>query len=292
MNDLIAIDCRSPAGPHRMAVRSWGSPSASQTVVCVHGLTRVSLDFTPLAERLADRYWVLAPDVVGRGESDRLADPTHYHIGQYAQDLLAMAQQLQRDRLHWVGTSMGGLIGMLLAGTPTPALEFQSLVLNDVGAVVSGPALDRIGQYLGANPHFQTFDQAQALVEKIFAGFGRHTPEQWAFLTRVVVRDDPAGGWRFHYDPAIAVPFQRAIEANAGHAADLDLWPVYDQIRVPTLLLRGALSDLLTAEVAQSMTLRGPRAQLATLPDVGHAPSLLSADQIDLVQDFIVRQSH
>ena len=291
--EWLQIQCQSPAGAHRMAVRSWGSRTASQVVVCVHGLTRVSQDFEPLADRLSSRYWVLAPDVVGRGQSGRLADPSHYHVGQYAMDMQAMAEQLGLSAVHWVGTSMGGLIAMVMAGQAAmgAGLRFRSLVLNDVGAVVSGPALDRIGAYLGSNPAFSSFEQARGLVEKIFAGFGPHTPAQWDFLARSVLRTDASGQWRFHYDPSIAEPFRSAIAANGGRAADLDLWALYDQIQAPTLLIRGEQSDLLSEAVAQEMTLRGPRAQLATIPGVGHAPSLLQTDQIDLVDAFISNQS-
>jgi pimeloyl-ACP methyl ester carboxylesterase len=291
--EWLQIQCQSPAGAHRMAVRSWGLQTAQQVVVCVHGLTRVSQDFEPLADRLSDRYWVLAPDVVGRGQSDWLADPSHYHVGQYALDMQAMAQQLGLSAVHWVGTSMGGLIAMVMAGQAAlgAGLRFRSLVLNDVGAVVSGPALDRIGAYLGSNPAFSSFEQARGLVEKIFAGFGPHTPAQWDFLAQSVLKADSSGQWRFHYDPRIAEPFRSAIAANGGHAADMDLWSLYEQIQAPTLLMRGEQSDLLTEAVAREMTLRGPRAQLATIPGVGHAPSLLQTDQIDLIEAFISNQS-
>lgn len=291
--EWLQIQCQSPAGPHRMAVRSWGSSHASEVVVCVHGLTRVSQDFEVLAQALAHRYRVLAPDVVGRGQSDRLGDSSHYHVGQYAADMQAMAQQLNLPPVHWVGTSMGGLIAMVLAGQMVTGqgLAFRSLVLNDVGAVVSGPALDRIATYLGANPSFSSFEQARGLVEKIFAGFGQHSPEQWDFLAQAVLRQAPSGGWQFHYDPGIAEPFRAAIAANGGRAADLDLWALYDLIQVPTMLIRGAQSDLLTQDVALQMTRRGPKATLATIPNVGHAPSLLHADQIDLIEQFISNHS-
>jgi pimeloyl-ACP methyl ester carboxylesterase len=291
--ELLQVECQSPAGPHRMAVRSWGSRSAAEVVVCVHGLTRVSQDFEPLAQTLAQRYWVLAPDVVGRGESDRLLDPAHYHVGQYAADMQAMARQLNLPPVHWVGTSMGGLIAMVLAGqmATEPGIRFRSVVLNDVGAVVSGPALDRIAAYLGADPSFASFEQARGLVERIFAGFGQHSPAQWDFLARVVLRQQAPGDWRFHYDPRIAEPFRAAIAANGGRAADLDLWALYDQIQAPTLLIRGAQSDLLTQDVALQMTGRGPKATLATIANVGHAPSLLHDDQIGLVDRFISNHS-
>ncbi len=288
---FLEIDCAGPAGPHRMVVAEYGDPANRDVVICVHGLTRVSDDFGPLAQALCSRYRVLCPDVAGRGRSEWLRDPTQYQIGQYALDMGAMAHALELPAVHWVGTSMGGLIAMIVGGSldeegrPRRPL-LRSLVLNDVGAVVLGSALDRIGRYLGVNPFFPTLGLAKAAVESIFAAFGHHTPDEWDLLSRAVLRQMD-GGWRFHYDPALAVPFKQGVEANGGHAQDIDLWALYDEIRCPTLLIRGALSDLLSEEVARQMTQRGPRASLVTLEGVGHAPSLLKADQIALVSGFI-----
>lgn len=288
------IACQSPEGPHAMVVQEWGDPLSDQVVVCVHGLTRVSDDFQPLAEVLvAAGRRVLAPDVVGRGRSGWLSDPAHYHVGQYALDMQQMAKQLQLKQLDWVGTSMGGLIAMILLGHPEraslfPDLNVRRLVLNDVGPLVSGRALDRIAQYLGLEVRMPDYAAVVALCKRIFAGFGEHLESQWDYLARVVVVRESEGHYRFHYDPKISEAFKAGILANGGQAQDLNLWEFYEAIRAETLLVRGAESDLLSTETAEAMTQRGPRAQLVTLAQVGHAPSLLKADQIELIADFLL----
>jgi pimeloyl-ACP methyl ester carboxylesterase len=265
-------------------------------VVCVHGLTRVGHDFQRLAERLSETHRVLAPDVVGRGVSDWLSDPQHYLVTQYADDMQSMAEQLALPPMHWVGTSMGGLIAMILAGAPDradryPAVRLRSIVLNDVGAVVSGEALGRIGRYLGADPYFETFEEAEALVRKIFAGFGPHTDAEWRHLAEIVLHPD-GDGYRFHYDRSLSEPFRQAFAMAEGEPPpDMDVWPLYDAIKVPTLLVRGADSDLLTPEVAQAMTHRGPKARLLTLEGVGHAPSLIRAEEVGAIVQWIFERS-
>jgi pimeloyl-ACP methyl ester carboxylesterase len=286
------IDCRSPSGAHRMVVHEWGEPDNDQVLVCVHGLTRVGQDFQALAQRFSATHRVLAPDVVGRGASDWLVDPQHYVVAQYAQDMQEMAAQLNLPPVHWVGTSMGGLVAMMLAGHPErsqlfPAMELRSLVLNDVGAVVSGAALGRIGRYLGADPYFQSVDEAESLVRKIFSGFGEHSDAQWRHLTQVVLHPD-GEGFRFHYDPALSEPFRAAFSMVEGeNPPDMDLWSLYDNLALPTLLMRGGDSDILTEDVALAMTQRGPRARLLTVPGVGHAPSLVRAGEIESILEWV-----
>ena len=275
-----------------MVVHEWGEPDNDQVLVCVHGLTRVGQDFQALAQRFSATHRVLAPDVVGRGASDWLVDPQHYVVAQYAQDMQEMAAQLNLPPVHWVGTSMGGLVAMMLAGHPErsqlfPAIELRSLVLNDVGAVVSGAALGRIGRYLGADPYFQTVDEAESLVRKIFSGFGEHSDAQWRHLTQVVLHPD-GEGFRFHYDPALSEPFRAAFSMVEGeNPPDMDLWSLYDNLALPTLLMRGGDSDILTEDVALAMTQRGPRARLLTVPGVGHAPSLVRAGEIESILEWV-----
>lgn len=295
------IQCQSPAGPHQMRVWSLGRPDAERLVVCVHGLTRSAQDFGPLASVLAKDAWVLCPDVVGRGGSDWLTDPAHYHIGQYALDMVAMAKQLDLSSrpIDWVGTSMGGLIGMLVAGQGL--LTPRRLVLNDVGAVVSGLALGRIGQYLELPTGLLNWDDAEQQVRRRFAGFGPHTDAEWTFLTRAVVCEtaqdsraipgvDGRHTLRFHHDPEIAAVFRSGMAAQEGAPPDLNLWPVFEPLQMPILLIRGAQSDLLSAAAADEMARRSPRLELATLPGVGHAPSLIKPDQISLIHDFLTQE--
>lgn len=271
-----------------MAYVSWGDPANPKVVVCVHGLTRCSRDFDDLARQLAKSYRVICPDIVGRGQSDWLRDPQHYQIPQYCADVTALLAKVDGQSpigsLHWVGTSMGGLIGMALAAQVGSPIE--RLVLNDVGPVVTAVSVARIGEYLGKAPRFQNIDQAEAFVRAVSASFGPLSDAQWRHLTTHVVRDAADGLIEFCYDPAIAQPFRQLMQTNGDH--DMELWPVYDAIRCPTLLLRGELSDLLMPETADAMTRRGPKAQRVEVAGVGHAPALMAEDQIATIEKFLL----
>jgi pimeloyl-ACP methyl ester carboxylesterase len=238
---------------------------------------------------------VVCPDVVGRGRSDWLADPMGYGIPTYVGDMLQLLQQLHAAApvrtLDWVGTSMGGLIGMGVAGTPKLPLPVpvRRLVLNDVGPVIEWSALQRIGTYLGQTGRFTSVQQAADAMWAISQSFGPHTPEQWLALSQAMVKPLPDGGYTLHYDPAIGVPF-RAIDEKAAAAGQAALWQLYDGINARTLLLRGAQSDLLSPETAQEMTRRGPRPALLEFAGVGHAPTLIAQDQVDAVCAFLLEQ--
>lgn len=272
-----------------MAWWEWGHPQAGHVILCAHGLTRQGRDFDVLAQALCarggDRVRVVCPDVAGRGRSDWLPDPSGYQIPTYAADMLALLQQLRPATLDWVGTSMGGIIGMALCGRQLAAI--RKLVLNDVGPTIQWQAVQRIGEYLGKAMGFASLEQAADALWRISTGFGPHTREQWLALTRPMLKPDPAGGLVLHYDPAIAVPF-RAITPDKAAQDEATLWQLYDAIRADTLLLRGAQSDLLSEQTAQAMTQRGPRARLRTFAGVGHAPTLVAPDQVQTVCDFLL----
>ncbi|MEP6941816.1 MAG: alpha/beta hydrolase [Betaproteobacteria bacterium] len=264
---------------HRVAYLEWGEPDNPRAVVCVHGLTRCARDFDDLARALAPDFRVLCPDVAGRGDSEWLRDPGDYTSATYLVDLATMLAYAQVDEVAWVGTSMGGLLGMLMAAQPgTPIAR---LVVNDIGPVIEPAALSRIGSYVGVDPVFDTFEDLMAHVRQISATFGHLTEAQWEHLSRSVARQTQDGRWTYKYDPAIAVPF-RSAPANPA-----DLWPVWDAIRCPTLVLRGADSDLLSERTAMAMHARGPRPDVIEFAGVGHAPMLLSADQIAPVVRFL-----
>jgi pimeloyl-ACP methyl ester carboxylesterase len=282
-------------GARRMAWWDWaGDPN--HIVICVHGLSRQGRDFDALARRLAPSARVVAVDVAGRGYSDWLADPMAYQLGTYAADLGALIAHLRQTapdaRIDWVGTSMGGLIGMALAAQPASGIA--RLVLNDVGPAMRWEALQRIAGYVGADPSFATEQEAVAYLASLSTGFGPHTPEQWLALSRPMLRQR-RGRWVLHYDPAIAEPL-RALVAHADEAAaraalaegEAAMWALYDRIGAPTLLLRGAESDLLTRETAQEMGRRGPRARCIEFAGVGHAPTLVAEDQKAAVADFLL----
>ncbi len=284
--------------PRRMAFWDWPAQAgadARRVVICVHGLSRQGRDFDVLAQALTPCARVLAVDVAGRGHSDWLADPAGYQVPTYAADLAQLIAWVRAGTpdalIDWVGTSMGGLIGMAIASQP--ALAPRRLVLNDVGPVIEWASLVRIGSYVGRNPSFESEQAAADYLASISIGFGPHTPEQWTALSRPMLRERD-GRWWLHYDPAIATPFQalagaedEAASRQAVSAGEAALWGLYDAIRSPTLLLRGADSDLLTRETAQLMTQRGPRARCVEIAGVGHAPTLVSQDQVSLVRDFL-----
>ena len=284
---LKHVQCLDTRGLHRMAYWEWGDPANTRVLVCVHGLSRQGRDFDTLAQALSDRYRVVCPDVVGRGQSDWLADPMGYQIPAYVADMVTMLARLDANEVHWVGTSMGGLIGMGLASLPQSPI--RRLVLNDVGPTIQAEAILRIGTYLGLPMRWPSLEQAADYMLSISKGFGTHTREQWLALTRPMLRRDDAAsgaGLKPHYDPAIAVPF-KAITPEMAAVGQAALWRSYDAIACPTLLLRGADSDLLTRDTAQEMTRRGPKARLHEFAGVGHAPMLVVAEQVAIVEEFL-----
>jgi len=278
------VACLSPAGFHRMAYVEWGDPGNPKVLVCVHGLTRTGRDFDCLARALADEYRVVCPDVAGRGLSDPFADPALYAVPQYAQDMATLLARLDVETVDWLGTSMGGLIGMALAAQRNSPI--RRLILNDVGPAVSAPALKRIGAYLASAPdRFADFGAVVAYVRATYGAFGPHTEAQWRELARNTVRPDGQGGWACHYDRGIVTAFGQAAAALDGR--DMELWPLYDAIRCPTLAIRGELSDLLTRETLAAMAERGPQAKTAEVPGVGHAPTFMHDAQVALVREFL-----
>ena len=286
---LHHVPCLNTQGLHRVAYREWGDPSNPRVLVCVHGLTRQGRDFDVLAAAMSDRYRVVCPDIAGRGESDWLANPMEYSIPRYVADMVTLLARVNAETVHWVGTSMGGLIGMgvaaLVSGTaPSP---ISRLVLNDVGPVLEPKAIARIGAYLGLPMRWDSVEDAADYLLTISKGFGPHTREQWLALTRPMLRPSEDGGVRMHYDPAMAAPFKVATPETAA-AGEVALWRAYDAITCPTLLLRGADSDLLTADTAQAMTVRGPQARLHQFDGVGHAPTLVANEQVRVVREFLL----
>ena len=277
------VRCLSPAGFHDMAYVEWGEANNPRVLVCVHGLTRCGRDFDFLAQSLAGEYRVVCPDVVGRGRSDWLRDKLLYGLPQYAADMATLLARLDVAGVDWLGTSMGGLIGMVLAAQEKTPI--RRLVLNDVGPVITAASIARIGEYLGRAPSFNGVDQAEAFVRFVSAPFGTLTDAQWRHLTDHTVKQAADGRTEFRYDPGIAEPFRK--DMAAGERKDVELWPLYDAIRCPTLAIRGSLSDLLKPETHQAMAGRGPCARLAEILGVGHAPMFLDPDQVGVVREFL-----
>jgi pimeloyl-ACP methyl ester carboxylesterase len=273
------LDFLSPHGFGSMHYYEWGDPANGHVVMCVHGLTRNGRDFDALAQELSGRFRVICPDMPGRGKSNWLRDPNDYVFTTYVGALTALIARADLESLSWVGTSMGGLLGMVLAGQPgTP---IGKLVINDVGPVIEPSALQRIGSYVGANPVFATFAELEAHIRFVSAPFGSLTDSQWRQLSESTARPFPDGRWALNYDPGIATPFRTAQDQSAL------LWALWDAITCPTLLLRGAQSDLLAPATAREMAARGPKPALIEFPGVGHAPMMLDASQIAPVAAFL-----
>lgn len=282
---LKSVQCISPAGLHTMSYKEWGHPANPRVLVCVHGVTRISDDFDTIASELCTEYRVVCPDVVGRGRSGRLRNPQFYQLPQYVSDMVTLLARVDAGSVHWLGTSMGGLIGMGLASLPDNPV--QKLVLNDIGPALSHVALSRIAEYIGQDVRFETFEEASAYIRAISLTFGPHSETQWRKIATDVLRQDQDGKWIRHYDLGLAVPFKAQTPEATAQGEKL-LWAAWDAISCPTLVVRGAESDLLSAEVAREMTRRGPKASLAEIPGVGHAPTLVQPDQIAIVKNFLL----
>jgi pimeloyl-ACP methyl ester carboxylesterase len=281
---LNFVKCLDGRGLHRLAYWEWGDSGNPNVVVCVHGLSRQGRDFDTLARDLAGERRIVCPDIAGRGRSDWLADPAGYSVPHYVADMVTLVARLGVDQVDWVGTSMGGLIGLGLAGLSGSPV--RRLVLNDVGPTIELAALQRIGSYLGQPAHWRTLEEAADALWSISQSFGPHTREQWLALTRPQLVPD-GDGFKSHYDPAIAIGL-RAITPEMAAAAEALTWQMYDRLRCPTLLLRGAESDLLSPATAKAMTERGPKARLHEFAGVGHAPTLVAPDQRAVVRAFLL----
>jgi len=312
---LHYVACDDAQGGHRMAYWQWGNAHSAHVVICVHGLTRQGRDFDLLAQAIVERAGgdvrVVCPDVVGRGRSDWLRDPSLYQVPVYAADMVALIAQLHREQaigtLDYLGTSMGGLIGFVLAGHKELPLArpIRRFVANDVGPTIEPVALQRIGAYVGKNGSYESVQAAADAMWALSTTFGPHTPQQWLALSRHMVvpasqrtADGSAkleveaesggdeGDWLLHYDPAIGVAL-RAITPEAAAQGGAIMWSLYDAIEARTLLTRGAVSDLLSRETALAMTQRGPHATLVEFEGVGHAPTFVDPAQIAVVTQFL-----
>lgn len=269
----------SPAGFHRCVYREWPSPdSAAPVLVAVHGLTRNGRDFDAVAEAMSDRYRVICPDIVGRGASDWLPDGALYGYPQYLADCAALLARLSVGAVDWLGTSMGGLIGMMLAAQPQTPI--RRLIVNDVGPFVPKAALERIATYVGQDPHFASIGDLEAYLRRVHAPFGPLSDAEWAHLAGHSARTLSEGGYGLAYDPKIGQAFQGPLQ-------DVDLWPLWDRIACPVLIIRGGQSDLLLPDTAAEMVRRKPSAKLVEFPECGHAPTLMAPHQIAAIREWL-----
>ena len=283
MNDhyINGLDSR---GFHRLHYTDWGDAANPRVVICVHGLTRQCRDFDALATALQNDLRVICVSIAGRGKSDWLPNADDYSYPQYMADMTALIARVSAtgsNTIYWVGTSMGGMLGMLLASRPETPIK--RLVLNDIGAVVPKESMARIGAYVSKILRFKSCEETEAWLRVTLAPFGPLTDAQWRHLTVHNSKQQDDGSWSMNYDPDIALPFQKA------QTRDIELWNYYDAILCPTLLLRGALSDVLPKDIAVQMTQRGPQPELVEFEGIGHAPALMSDDQIRAVRNFLLQ---
>ena len=278
------VQCISPAGLHTMAYKEWGDAGNPNVLVCVHGVTRVSDDFDRMARALCDTYRVVCPDVVGRGRSGRLRDPQFYTVPQYVSDMVTLLARLDAEIVDWFGTSMGGLIGLALAGLPETPI--RKMLLNDVGPHLEPAAVQRIGDYLGKPVRFETLQQGIDYAALLAQTFGPLTPDEWREINTPLLREQD-GAWLFRYDPRIAQPFTTTTEeaAKLGEAA---LWHSLASFQGAVLVVRGEQSDLLSRETVAKMVETGRAVSSTEIAGVGHAPAFLSAEQIDIARRFFI----
>ena len=279
--ETFFVECASGDTTHRMAYTAWGNPS-NKVLLCVHGLTRRGSDFKTLAQAMCKDYYVVCPDVVGRGDSDRLPNPMMYAVPQYVADIATLVKKLGVSQVAWLGTSMGGLIGMVYAAMPNSPI--RRMLINDVGPKIELEALKRLGSYVG-QPF--TFDQrADALqrLNEICATFGEHTPEEWEIYNGPMLVQKE-GKWIMHYDPDISVPFA-SVNPIMAKAGEMAMWHAFKQIHIPILIVRGGDSDLLSAATVAKMCKVNPYARSIEIPNVGHAPAFVKQEQIALAKEF------
>jgi pimeloyl-ACP methyl ester carboxylesterase len=278
------VQCASGAGLHRIAYTEWGDPDNPRVLLCVHGLTRSGRDFDRVAEALAGTYRVICPDVAGRGLSSWLANPNFYSVPQYVADMVTLIARLNVETVDWFGTSMGGLIGMALAGLPDTPI--RKLLLNDVGPHLEPVAVQRIGDYLGKPIQFETLQQGIDYAALLAQTFGPLSPDEWREINTPLLHEKD-GAWRFRYDPRIAQPFT-AITEEAAKLGEAALWHSLASFQGPLLVVRGEQSDLLSRETVTKMVETGKAVSSVEIAGVGHAPAFVSADQIDIARQFFI----
>jgi pimeloyl-ACP methyl ester carboxylesterase len=268
-------------GFHKIVYSEWGRGDNERVVICVHGLTRNGRDFDFLCDALQSDFRLACPDLPGRGRSHWLPVPAEYRPPVYMSDLASLIARLGVEQVDWVGTSLGGLLGMMLAAQPNSPIH--KLVVNDIGAFVQKAALQRLCSYVGTDPSFPDMAAVEGYLRDIHSPFGPLTDEQWQHIALHSARHDPAGGFRLHYDPGLAAPLKEGFDN------DVDLWGLWEMITCPVLILRGAESDILLKETAEEMLTRGPASELVEFPGIGHAPMLMDSAQIAVVREWLLR---
>uniref|UniRef100_B1XV16 Cation diffusion facilitator family transporter n=1 Tax=Polynucleobacter necessarius subsp. necessarius (strain STIR1) TaxID=452638 RepID=B1XV16_POLNS len=279
--ETFYVDCASGDEKYRMAYHAWGNPS-NKVLLCVHGLTRRGSDFKTLAQAMCNDYYVVCPDVVGRGDSDRLSNPMLYAVPQYVSDIATLVKKLGVSQVDWFGTSMGGLIGMVYAAMLNSPI--RRMLINDVGPRIEPEAIKRLGSYVGQPFAFSSRADALNRLNEICASFGEHTAQEWEIYNGPMLVQKE-GKWIMHYDPDISVPFA-SVNPIMAKAGEMAMWHAFKQIHIPMLIVRGGNSDLLSAATVAEMCKVNPYARSIEIPNVGHAPAFVKSEQIALAKEF------
>ncbi|BDT78899.1 alpha/beta fold hydrolase [Polynucleobacter yangtzensis] len=279
--ETFYVDCSSGDEKHRMAYHACGNPG-NPVLMCVHGLTRRGSDFKTLALAMCKDYYVVCPDIVGRGDSDRLSNPMLYAVPQYVSDIATLVKKLGVSQVDWFGTSMGGLIGMVYAAMPNSPI--RRMLINDVGPRIEPEAIKRLGSYVGQPFSFANREDALSRLNEICASFGEHTPHEWEIYNGPMLIQKE-GKWIMHYDPDISVPFA-SVNPIMAKAGEMAMWHAFKQIHIPMLIVRGGNSDLLSAATVAEMCKVNPYARSIEIPNVGHAPAFVKPEQIALAKEF------
>ncbi|WP_071058114.1 alpha/beta fold hydrolase [Pelistega sp. MC2] len=299
---LKFVTCANPQGFHRMAYWEWGDPHNKKVLICVHGLTRTGRDFDEVARRMSLTHRVICPDVVGRGASDFHINPDYYAVPFYVADMLTLIVHLGAEHIDWLGTSMGGLIGLGLMGArsqlqmslghnqflpPQTQLPIKHFILNDVGPRLEIQALNRIGDYIGKKVTFDTLEEAAQTLKVVSASFGPMSDEHWLVFARAGLKQEGTQ-WVTQYDLKLADSFKTANSSTYLEVSENLLWGCYTAIDCPILIIHGEQSDLLSAQTVEQMLAFNARATAKHIPLTGHAPALLETEQVDMVQDFLL----
>lgn len=289
----------SEEGFHRVAYTEWGTPNKTNVpIICVHGLTRNGRDFDSLANYLSYLgAHVFCPDIVGRGESDWLKNPLHYTYEQYIADMNALIARTHATQVDWIGTSMGGLIGMFLAAAEQSPI--RRLILNDIGAQVPAKGLARLAKYVGKDPEFTSFDAAKAYFKATYADFGKLTEEQWQHFTKNSIREITPSLFVTKIDHGVKLGTTKSkialhsllhpLRALEGTLFDFDLWHVWRKIKCPVLLIHGKNSDMLLPNIIEKMQQIHSEITVIEIPDAGHAPALLDPTHHEMIYRWLIK---
>ncbi|MFJ1269573.1 alpha/beta fold hydrolase [Legionella lytica] len=278
-HQVMGIDSQSF---HQMNYYEWGNPNNPKVLLCVHGLFRNGRDFDELAQALSSHYRVICPDMVGRGLSDKLINANDYSVPTYIADITILLAQLGVTEIDFLGTSMGGMIGMIMAAMNNSPIK--KLVLNDIGPFVDTQALQRIIDYgtEGSKHSFQTLEEVEAYFKKTYSSFAQLSPEQWQQLAVAGVWESPNNHYQLAYDPKIIDNVIVATQHN------IPLWALWSKVQCPVLLLHAALSDVLSENTVMQMQQLQPRLKTVTIPDIGHPVSLMKHDEIELIKEWLI----